>query len=53
MNCVIEPKIHKSTGARYFCIYSLDKRKILLQTKSIKEVSSFIGEKYGHWGTSK
>lgn len=52
-NFVIEEKVYYFTGVRYFCVYNKNKTKLILLTRSLKEVSDFIGEKYGHWGINR
>lgn len=52
-NFVIENKVYNFTGIRYFCVYDKNKTKLLLLTRSIKEVSDYIGEKYGNWGINR
>ena len=52
-NFVIETNVFKTTGIRYFCVYNSNKSKLLLLTRSVKEVSALIGENYGHWGINR
>jgi hypothetical protein len=52
-NFVIETNVFKVTGIRYFCVYTSNKSKLLLLTRSIKEVSSFTGVEYGYWRVNR
>ena len=51
-NFVIEVRVSKINDKRYYSIYDASKRRLLLQTKYLKEVEVFTNG-YGHRGTSQ
>ena len=51
-NFVIEVRVSKINDRRYYSVYDASKRKLLLQTKFLKEVEVFTNG-YGHRGTSQ
>ena len=52
-NFVIKINVFNFSGERYFCVYDKNETKLLLLTRSIKEVSSFTGVKYGYWRVNR
>ena len=51
-NFVIEVRVSKINDRRYYSVYDASKRRLLLQTKFLKEVEVFTNG-YGHRGTSQ
>jgi hypothetical protein len=51
-NFVIEVRVSKINDRRYYSVYDASKRRLLLQTKYLKEVEVFTNG-YGHRGTSQ
>ena len=51
-NFVIEVRVSKINDRRYYSVYDASKRRLLLQTKYLKEVEVFTNG-YGHRRTSQ
>ncbi len=51
-NFVIEVRVSKINDRRYYSVYDASRRRLLLQTKYLKEVEVFTNG-YGHRGTSQ
>ena len=51
-NFVIEVRVSKINDKRYYSVYDASKRRLLLQTKFLKEVEVFTNGN-GHWRTRR